>query len=356
MVNININITNINRTSYGQNLEFQIYCGCLSILSTLPNIISIITILFLKEKKGLQKQIQLLLCLSFIGIEIRFYPIVCQNYKYYIFQNSFSHSFLIISNYYQFIHSYIAYILFMSPEKLSKCFIIFLIYIFPLFLFVSLFFIIKQNFNLNIYFNFIAYPSDDNNEYLKVILAIVRSLFFILNIFFIIKLKNQIRNLIIDTKYIDIKFARNKFNIYKKKLIQYIIVMILVIHPYLFRYIWRLFDKSKELLENYIFEHYFHGVECLSGLAFWSVYIYHKNFIGRFLIVFCCKKESEFTNEFLEEKKYYENSAKSIFISNKSSNISMLNIFNDISGDKKIFSKNEINEAIAESLTDDETL
>ena len=357
MVNNNINITNFTNTSYGQNLEFQIYCGCLSILSTLPNIISIITILFLKEKKGLQKQIQLLLCFSFIGIEIRFYPIICNYDKYYILQNSFCYSFIIISNYYQFIHSYIAYKLFTSPEQLSKCFIMLLIYIFPLLLFLALFFIIKQNFNLYIYFNFIAYPSNDNKKYLKIISGILRSLFFILNIFFIIKLKNQIRNLIKVTKSIDIKFARNKFIIYNKKLIQYIIIMILVIHPYIFRYTWRFFDKSEKLLENYIFAHYFHGVECLSALAFWSVYIYHKNFIGRFLVVFCCKKESEFLNEFLEEKKYYENSAKSIFISNnKSSNISMLNISNDISGDKKIFSKNEINEAIAESLTEDETL
>ena len=356
MVNNNINITNFTNTSYGQNLEFQIYCGILSIISTLPNIISIITILFLKEKKSLQKQIQLLLCFSFMGIEIRFYPILCDNNMYYIFQNSFSYSFIIISNYYQFIHSYIAYKLFTSPEQLSKCFIMLLIYIFPFLLFLSLFFIIKQNFNLIIYFNFIAYASNNNNKYLKIISGILRSLFFVLNIFYIIKLKNQIRNLIKVTKSIDIKFANTKFIIYKKKLIQYIIIMLLVIHPYIFRYIWRFFDKSEKLLENYIFAHYFHGVECLSALAFWSAYIYHKNFIGRFLIVFCCKKESEFLNDFLEEKRYYENSAKSIFISNKSANISMLNISNDINGEKKIYSKNEINEAIAESLTEDETL
>ena len=357
----NINKTFCNTITPSEELEFQIYCGCLSILSTIPNIISIITILFLKEKKSLQKQIQLLLCFSFIGIEIRFYPIIGVNKQYYILQNSISYSFIIIANYYQFIHSFIAYKLFTSPEKLYKGCIILFIYVLPFLLFLVLFFFINHNFDLIIYFNFIAYENDPNSQiqYSKIISGILRSLFFILNIFYIIKLKNQIRNLIKITKSIDIKFAKNKFIIYKKKLIQYIIVMIFVAHPYLIRYIiLKFFNVSNDpnnLLCDYIFAHYFHGVECISALLFWSVYIYHKNFLGRFLIIFCCKKESEFLNDFLEEKKYYEESAKSILISNQDPNISMLNIANDIN-DKKIYPKNEANEVIAESLTEDETL
>ena len=85
------NETSTNETSSNdiskEEKDFKLYFGILSIISSIPNLISLIIILFLNKKKNLQQIIQLLLCFSFIGIEIRFYPIILENdnknnYKY----------------------------------------------------------------------------------------------------------------------------------------------------------------------------------------------------------------------------------------------------------------------------------
>ena len=156
---------------------------------------------------------------------------------------------------------------------------------------------------------------------------------------------------------IDIQFAKKKYKIYKRKLKLYIGGMLFVLHPYLVRYIWKYFDIEQELLNNDIFSYYYHGIESISALIFWLTYIFNRNLIRRFLIMFCCKKESDYLNEFIEEKKIYEESVKTILTSNanQSYNLSLLNTSSNLCENKNNNSKNEIIDIITDSL-EDETL
>ena len=344
--------------------DFKLYFGILSIISTIPNLISLFIILFWNKKKNLQHIIQLLLCFSFIGIEIRFYPIILDKKNNYKYMYITSFSFLIISSYYQFIHSFIAYKLFTSPEDLSKFCSKFFIYVFPIILFCALFFIFFQNFeNIN-YTDFNSYLINSDNKadsfyrILKIIIVVIRVFFFLLNILYIILLERNIKNLIKMTIAIDIQFANKKYNIYKRKLKLYIGGMLFVLHPYLLRYIWKYFDDNKDpLKDDYIFSYYYHGIESISALIFWLTYIFNRNLMRRFLIMFCCKKESDYLNEFIEEKKIYEESVKTILTSNEnqSYNLSLLNTSSNLGENKKNNSKNEIIDIITDSL-EDETL
>lgn len=85
-----LNIANF--TTDSQNLVFQTYCGILSTICIIPNLISLIIIIFFscqKAKMNIQQRIQLMLCITFIGIEIRFIPIITSNKSYYFFQAGF---------------------------------------------------------------------------------------------------------------------------------------------------------------------------------------------------------------------------------------------------------------------------
>ena len=130
-----LNITDYKNTTDNQNLAFQIYCGILSTICIVPNLISIIIFSCQKAKMNLQQRIQLMLCVTFIGIEIRFIPIITSNKRYYYFQEGISFSFIILATYFQFIYSFIAFTLFTAPKNLSKIYNIFFIYIFPFFYF-----------------------------------------------------------------------------------------------------------------------------------------------------------------------------------------------------------------------------
>ena len=109
---------------------------------------------------------------------------------------------------------------------------------------------------------------------------------------------------------IDYKFAKAKYKIYRNKLILYLVSMIIVILPYILRFVVEKYChlQKGEALKNYIFSYYFHGTESLSGLIYWFIYIYNKFLFKRFLILFHCKKEADYFNEFAEEKKIYEES------------------------------------------------
>jgi hypothetical protein len=140
----------------------------------------------------------------------------------------------------------------------------------------------------------------------------------------------KINQVISQANNIDNNFTNKKFYVYKNKLIWYIIGMIIIMHPYLLRYPVEYFNNLSpgEALHNYKFSIYFHGVESLSGLIYWIIYIYNKLLIRRFMIIFCCKKEEEYTYEFIEEKLIYEQSAEEI-ISERNSNLISL-FSNDI--------------------------
>ena len=74
-----------------------------------------------------------------------------------------------------------------------------------------------------------------------------------------------------------------------------------------------------------------------------------------FLIVFCFKKESDYINDFIEEKRIYEDSVKSIITSSQTIDLSSLtSSINEEENKKQI--KEEPEEHIPESFTEDETL
>ena len=55
--------------------------------------------------------------------------------------------------------------------------------------------------------------------------------------------------------------------------------MIVVIHPYILRFVVESYcnnlDKG-EALKNYTFSYYFYGIESFSGFLYWFIYIYNK--------------------------------------------------------------------------------
>ena len=219
------------------------------------------------------------------------------------------------------------------------------------------------NYKLTLYFDFIAYPNhlDENRIYdiVAKIFGVCRIGFFLLNIIYIFKLLRKIKQVLTFTINIDKKFANKKYKIYKNKLIWYIIAMVFVMHPYLLKKPIAAYldlEDKEDILHNYPFSYYYHGIEILSGLIYWYIYIYNKNIIRRILIVFCCKKERDYLNEFIEEKKMYEESVKTILSAEQTFDMSTYNISSNITSINKTEQKNDVDDFKVESLIDDETL
>ena len=149
---------------------------------------------------NLQQKIQLILCITFIGIEIKFIPIITSTEIYYFFQEDISFSFIILTTYYQFIYSFIAYKLFTAPKDLSKFYNKFFIYIFPCLLFFFLALFVNLYSGLTLYFKFIAYPGDPEigptQQSSKRLSLFCRIIFFFLNILYTILLLIKIRQVI----------------------------------------------------------------------------------------------------------------------------------------------------------------
>ena len=353
--NLKINITKFyNRTDDGKILAINFFFGIFSLITTLLSIISIFIIIFQKGKKNIRQKIQIMLCFSFIGIEIRFYPIYWENELYFYILNCISLSFIVLSNYFQFIYSYIAYKLFISPDDLSSKYNKFIIYFFPLILFIFLIIIMTiRDTNLELYFSFIVFLKRSYNSI--IIFGVCRLSFFVLNIIYIGKLLKRIKYISINSISIDKKFAETKYSIYKDILIKYIIGMSIVAIPYMLKDIMEHFYPEKDPLNNNnFFAFFFFGIECLSGLIYWIIYIYNKNLLRRFLIIFCCKNESNYVDNFIEEKKYYEESAKMILTASTCTDMTMLTSVNEEEYKKEF--KVDSQENVVESLTDDETL
>jgi hypothetical protein len=359
-----LNIANF--TTDSQNLVFQTYCGILSTICIIPNLISLIIIIFFscqKAKMNIQQRIQLMLCITFIGIEIRFIPIITSNGSYYYFQAGISFSFLILATYYQFIYSFIAYTLFTTPKDLSKIYNLFFIYIFPFifFVFLAIFVIIQSE--LKLYFKFIAYPENSKDvlkkEISKGVFHFCRTIFFFLNILYIILLLIKIHQ-VIALEHNNHKYTNKKFKVYLKKLIWYILGMIIVMNPFLFRYFLERYYNydTGEVFQNFTFSLYFYGMECLSGIIYWFIYIYNKNLLRRFLILFCNKKEENYFNEFNEEKIIHEDSIQEILT--ERSSIVDESIFEGLMADKnskKISSFNiENSKEVTSFYSEDENL
>ena len=352
----------INITAYNNEISkkkiiiFECFCTIISIITTFLNLLSIFIIFFEKGKRNIRQKIQILLCTSFIGIEIRYYPIKW-NKAYYIIPNCICFSFIILSNCYQCIYSFIAYKLFTSPEDLSSKCNTFIIYYFPIIIFLITIILLNTNDRLKFISKFIIFS--DLSKTSKIIFGLLRTICFLLNILIICMLMKKIKNISKISMPIDKKFAEKKYAIYRSILKWYVIGMIFVILPYALLYFIDFISKKEEkdddeLLKNYYFLFFFFGVECLSGLIFWFIYIFNKNHVRRLLIMLCCRKESDYLIDFIEEKKIHEESVKSILSRNQTIDLSVLTINTD--DDKKKQIKEETQEHIIESLTDDETL
>ena len=347
-----INITKYtDRISELQIYAFEYFSAIFSIIITIINLISILIICFQKGKFNIIRKIQLILCITFIGIEIRFYPIKLDD-KFNIIQNCACLSFSMLSNYYQYIYSFIAYKLFTSPEDLLLKYSIFKIYYFPIILLIILNIFLNTDDKLN--FKFYLHSYLDLSLPSQYFFFISRIIFFLLKIIYIYILLKKIKNISNIAIPIDKNFAKKKYAIYKRVLTWYIIGMCIVVMPYLLLYYIKRTDNQK-FLKSYYFLLFFFGIECTSGFIYWVIYIYNRNLIKRFLIVFCCKKESEYINDFIEEKRIYEDSVKSIITSSQTIDLSFLtSSINEEENKKPI--KEEPPEHIPESLTEDETL
>ena len=355
----------VNITEYNGNFSklqihvFESFSSICSLTITLINLISIVIICFQKGKFNIIRKIQLFLCITFIGIEIRFYPIRWNNQNFYIIQNGACFSFIIISNYYQYIYSFIAYKLFTAPDDLLSKYSIFKIYYFPFILLIIINFFLNTD-GLKFIFKFRSYS--DLSYISKVLLGIFRAIFFILNIVYICLLMKKIKKISNIAIPVDKTFAQKKYAIYKSVLTWYIIGMFIVVMPYILLYSFQFFMKSKNekeneklLLKNYYFSFFFLGIECMSGFIYWVIYIYNRNLIRRLLILFCCKHESEYLNDFIEEKRIYEESVKGILTTTQTIDLSALtSSINEEENKKQI--KESPQEHYIESLTDDETL
>ena len=80
--------------------------------------------------------------------------------------------------------------------------------------------------------------------------------------------------------------------------------MIIVMNPFVFRYFFERYNNydTGEALHNFTFSLYFHGMECLSGIIYWFIYIYNKNLLRRFLILFCNKKKKIILTNLMKKK------------------------------------------------------
>ena len=348
---INITKYSDDRINELQIYVFEFFTAIFSLIITIINLISILIICIQNGKFNIIRKIQLTLCITFIGIEIRFYPIKLDD-KFNKIQNCICLSFSMLSNYYQYIYSFIAYKLFTSPEDLLLKYSIFKIYFFPIILLIilNIFLIIDGYLNsqvrLNSYLD-LSIPS-------QFFFFISRFIFFLLNIIYIYILLKKIKNISNIAIPIDKNFAKKKYAIYKRILTWYIIGMCIVVMPYLLLFYIKI-TPDQNLLTNYYFLLFFFGIESTSGFIYWVIYIYNRNLIKRILIVFCCKKESEYLNDFIEEKRIYEDSVKSIIPSNQTIDLSYLtSSINEEENKKPI--KEEPKEHIPDSLTEDETL
>ena len=356
-----LNITKYSgRISELQKSVFEYFTAIFSFTITIINLISILIICFQKGKFNILRKIQLILCVTFIGIEIRYYPIKLDG-KLNIILDCACLSLSIISNYYQYIYSFIAYKLFTSPEDLLNKYSIFKIYVFPIILLIIL--NIFLNIDDTLHFKFFLHSYLDLSYYSQIILFISRLIFFLLNIIYIYLLLRKIKKISNIAIPIDKNFAKKKYAIYKSVLTWYIIGMSIVLMPYILLYSIKQKKRTEntenndenELIKNYYFLWFFFGIECTSGFIYWVIYIYNGNLMKRFLIVFCCKKESDYLNDFIEEKRIYEDSVKSIITSNQTIDLSSLtSSINEEENKKQI--KEEHEEHIPESLTEDETL
>ena len=80
--------------------------------------------------------------------------------------------------------------------------------------------------------------------------------------------------------------------------------MIIVMNPFLFRYFVERYNNynTGEAFHNFTFSLYFYGIECLSGIIYWFIYIYNKNLLRRFLIIFCNKKQENYKKNLMKKK------------------------------------------------------
>ena len=128
----------------------------------------------------------------------------------------------------------------------------------------------------------------------------------------------------------------------------------IVMHPFLLRVPVEKYSHLKKgmALQNYTFSFYFHGIECLSGLIYWIIYVYSKNLIRRFIILFCHKREEEYLYAFIEEKKLYEENSVEI-LNTTENTISRMSIASSAWNDNIKMQENK--EAFS-FYTNDETL
>lgn len=261
---------------------FTLICKIIALLCSIPNLISIVVMLTQKDILKFQQRIQIMMCISFIGIESSFlFPFITEDEKKWLprLQSSLSSSFSITILYLQVMYAYSAYKSFTSPQDLNKLFSKILIFVCPfvLFIFFGLYIFIQSN--IMIFFNFIVFPYDKITLYFYKALILI---LFLVIVLFTLLLLSKIKKVLLlngNTRY-----TKKKYFIYRKKLSGYIIGSIIVYHPLLVHEIICFFIRG--CVWNLYFLIYFFGMKILSGIFYWYIYIYNKNLMKSFLDLF----------------------------------------------------------------------
>ena len=297
----NIRIGEIEEFLGGSNNEQLLMKICVRIAAFLSSIPPFITILiFIIQNKQfpmtLQHKIQIMMCISFLGLEASFFfpRITDEDIILCGIQGTISFSFFVINCCWQFIHSYIAYKLFTNPLILSKCSYKFLLLYFPWIVLIILGAYIFYYSDLRIFYGLMVFPKDIIS---KILANFLIFFFFIANIITTIKLLIKVKKTLNQAN--KTAFHKEKYCMYRKKLLCYIFGMILTYHPCIIMGLGIvIYGKNPDWLDSFPFSLHYYLVEALSGFINWHIYVCNKKLWKRFLIMMCLlNKEYEYIED-----------------------------------------------------------
>ena len=300
-----------------QSGKLRLVFRILALISYLPCFISIFVFAFQESQLKLNQQIQLRLCILLVLYEGSYFlPISLESKWLCLIQCIFSFGIQIVIPYMAMIHSYIALIIFINPNKITTKFNKFFIYFSPSLLYIGIIVYILTVPQLKILFGFTVNAIDQTSRLINYILVFVFLLLIILNNILLIQ---NIKKFINKLPNID-NFAKEKLHISKKKLITNVIGIIAIFH-YLPMCFLLSFKKENPPSSFGLFI-YLYSNKAILGLVFWLFYIFNINLWHKLLILLRIEKKEQYEENFKKEQKLIEYSIDESKI-NETVNINM---------------------------------
>ena len=315
----------VDSKSPGNDLAMRICVRIAAFICSIPPFITIL-IFIIQNKKipmTLQRKIQIMMCISFLGLEASFFfpPITEEDIILCSIQGTISFSFFVINCCWQFIHSYIAYKLFLEPIALSKCLYKFLLLCFPWIVLLILGLYIFFFSDLRIFYGLMVFPNDIISKFISNVSIFS---FFIANICATIELLFKIKQTLNPVN--NTSFNTKKYYTYRKKLLSYILGMIITYHACIIMGVAKIIcGEEPAWIYSFPFSLHYYLIEAASGLIYWYIYVCNAKLWKRFLIMIHLSNEEEKNN--IESKNYNENNeSNSASIDLTASNNSKTNI------------------------------